>query len=272
MRQIIPFVKDVVFKTNIASITSISLECEEHVSEGEINGNFIVFGDYKIHNDTTEKELFKYKLPFTAIIPDNIILETVSLDIKDFTYDIIENNAIRVKIDFLIEGEENKDEKIEKEREESTMIDKKIKDDTSYYLDQKLDEFLNRNIVSKKEDILEKSECEDINITNSDNVIFDIDMDKGLENDSFELNKEISNRNEEEQVMEDNNIKEKHEDNKEVVEEEYITYHIHIVKENETIEEILKIYETDLDNIRMYNDITNINIGDKIIIPEYLDE
>ena len=80
MRQIIPFVKDVVFKTNIASITSISLECEEHVSEGEINGNFIVFGDYKIHNDTTEKELFKYKLPFTAIIPDNVILDTVSLD------------------------------------------------------------------------------------------------------------------------------------------------------------------------------------------------
>ena len=269
MRQIIPFVKDVVFKTNIASITSISLECEEHVSEGEINGNFIVFGDYKIHNDTTEKELFKYKLPFTAIIPDNVILDTVSLDIKDFTYDIIENDVIRVKIDFLIEGEEKEEENAEeKEREENIMIDKEINEDKSYYLDQKLDEFLNRNIVSKKEDVLEKCENEDTNITNSDNVIFDTDTDKGLD----EFNQEDSNRNEEEQVMEDINIDEKHEDNKEVVDEEYITYHIHIVKENETIEEILKIYGTDLDNIRMYNDITNINIGDKIIIPEYLDE
>ena len=49
---------------------------------------------------------------------------------------------------------------------------------------------------------------------------------------------------------------------------EFVIYHIHIVSENETLEEIMKKYECTLEDLRMYNEITNINIGDKIIIPE----
>lgn len=217
MREIIPFVKDVVFKDNIASICSISLEHEEKIFEGEISGDFIVFGDYKIHNDTTEKELFKYRLPFTAIIPDNLVKETIKVDIVDFTYEQIENDVIKVKIDFVLEGEERVDEP--EILEES----------------QDIDELLGIN-KDEKDELLSKIEKID------------------------------ETRNEEEQLDLQEEIK------IEEACENYVIYHIHIVSEGENLEDIIKHYDTNLDNIKIYNDITKINIGDKIIIPEYKDE
>lgn len=52
------------------------------------------------------------------------------------------------------------------------------------------------------------------------------------------------------------------------IEEDYITYHIHLVKINETIDSIAKDYKIDKEKLIELNDITNLQIGDKIIIPE----
>ena len=50
-------------------------------------------------------------------------------------------------------------------------------------------------------------------------------------------------------------------------EDEYMTYHIHIVSENDTLESLVATYETDIDTLKEYNQIDVLNIGDKIIIP-----
>jgi hypothetical protein len=100
MKQVIPFYKEIVFKNNIANLTSISLEHTEKVLDGEVSGEFIVYGDYKVHNDTTEKENFKYKLPFTALIPNDIDPSTVRIDISDFRYEQIDTDVLRIDIDF----------------------------------------------------------------------------------------------------------------------------------------------------------------------------
>lgn len=47
-----------------------------------------------------------------------------------------------------------------------------------------------------------------------------------------------------------------------------ITYHIHIVKENETIESICELYNTNPIILNEYNHLTTLNLNDKIIIPE----
>lgn len=52
----------------------------------------------------------------------------------------------------------------------------------------------------------------------------------------------------------------------------YITYHIHIVKENETLEQICLLYNVTASVISEYNENTNCNIGDKLIIPEEKNE
>ncbi len=214
MRHIIPFSKEIVFKTNIATITSISLEHEEKIFDGEVNGDFIIFGDYKVHSDTTEKELFKYRLPFTTLIPDNIIKDSVKIEIVDFNYEIIDKDVLKVDISFSLEG--NLKEEVET-----------VEEDRKY--EKELDQFLD-NIIEKEEDI-----------------------------------KEV--REDKEEINEPQEIEVKKEDK-----DEYITYHIHIVKEEETIEVIMKTYGVSLDYLKEYNDISNIKVGDKIIIPQVKDE
>lgn len=214
MRHIIPFSKEIVFKTNIATITSISLEHEEKIFDGEVNGDFIIFGDYKVHSDTTEKELFKYRLPFTTLIPDNIIKDSVKIEIVDFNYEIIDKDVLKVDISFSLEG--NLKEEVET-----------VEEDRKY--EKELEQFLD-NIIEKEEDI------------------------KKVREDKEEIN-------------EPQEIEVKKEDK-----DEYITYHIHIVKEEETIEVIMKTYGVSLDYLKEYNDISNIKVGDKIIIPQVKDE
>lgn len=230
MKQIIPFVKDVVFKDKIAMITSISLEHEEKVLEGEVSGDFIIYGDYKVHNDTTEKELFKYRLPFTAILPANIKEDSVVVDIKDFTYDLKEEDVLSVSIDFIVEAEENEVVEEEKEVLEERNDSKEQETEEIQIVDTEIDDFLT-TIEDTNENIVVEEKRDDMEI---------------LEEESEVIKKEETS--------------------------DYITYHIHIVSEGETIEQIIKKYETSLDCIKSYNEITNLTIGDKLIIPDKTDE
>lgn len=50
-------------------------------------------------------------------------------------------------------------------------------------------------------------------------------------------------------------------------EETFVTYHVYIFKENDKIEEILEKYNVTKDDLSLYNDISQITQGSKIIIP-----
>ncbi len=50
-------------------------------------------------------------------------------------------------------------------------------------------------------------------------------------------------------------------------EETYTVYKIHIVTENDTIESIASDYEVTKEDLDEYNDLSEVKIGDKIIIP-----
>ncbi|MBR7042530.1 MAG: LysM peptidoglycan-binding domain-containing protein [Bacilli bacterium] len=47
-----------------------------------------------------------------------------------------------------------------------------------------------------------------------------------------------------------------------------MTYHVHIVKINETIESISQDFKIDKDKLLELNDINTVQVGDKIIIPD----
>ena len=49
--------------------------------------------------------------------------------------------------------------------------------------------------------------------------------------------------------------------------ETYSTYYIYIVRETDSIETILQKYNVSKEDIEMYNDIKELKVGDKIIIP-----
>ena len=225
MKQVIPFYKEIVFKNNIANLTSISLEHIEKVLDGEVSGEFIVYGDYKVHNYTTEKEEFKYKLPFTALIPNDIDLTTVSIDINDFRYEQIDNDVLRVDIDFCIEGEVLQE----------VVDDREILDEVDDSISEEIDEILGLKEVEKLEeiDIPKEGVC--------------------VEEVRDEMIEEII----------------EHKEEKIETLEEYVTYHVHVVGNDDSLENIIKLYNTNLDMLNQYNDIKELKVGDKVIIPEY---
>lgn len=305
MKQIIPYKKDIVFKTNIANITSISLEHEEKIKEGEVIGDFSIFGEYKIHNDTTEKELFKYRLPFSIDFTENIDKDSIKIDIEDFNYEIIESDVLRINIEFSLNATEivmEKEVKVEeisdeelRELDEFLAEDDGEEDVSLEELERQLQEYtcfdkeveaLSKEITdnARGEIVEELDEDEEIEVLDEEPEAVVVELDNlDIEESILEAKDEMpveqtEIREEEELNMEEiiKNVNEVQEENMEIegqeiiktVENEYVTYHIHIVNENESIDDIMKKYECSLEVIKMYNDITSIAVGDKIIIPD----
>ena len=48
---------------------------------------------------------------------------------------------------------------------------------------------------------------------------------------------------------------------------EFTTYHIHMVKEGETVETICTMYNSNMNLLMDYNDLSNLTPGEKILIP-----
>lgn len=120
------------------------------------------------------------------------------------------------------------------------------------------------------------------------NVKADLKEDIEFERvDEEELVKELDNLDD--LVLEENNTPENIEEDEEIIdlnedrkvdgstqtdiinsisdEESYVTYHIHMVKENETLESISALYKINLNVLKEYNEITELNVGDKVLIP-----
>ena len=49
--------------------------------------------------------------------------------------------------------------------------------------------------------------------------------------------------------------------------ETYGTFVVYIIRQNETVNSILEKYNTSIEELEKYNDLKNINIGTKLIIP-----
>ena len=49
--------------------------------------------------------------------------------------------------------------------------------------------------------------------------------------------------------------------------ETYTTYKVYIVRENDSLETIIEKYDTTREILSMYNDLSELKIGDKIMIP-----
>lgn len=238
MRKIVSFKKELLFKTKVCEITSISLE---HIireqDEDLISGEFLINGEYKMTEGSINKEKYNFKLPFDIALNSNYDIDSVKLDIDNFYYEILNNEILKVNIDLLIEAKEKEiipeqvrtlpKEELFKEEEESNMISKNIENE----------------------------------IENIDNSIINMENHtKMIENNIKEMNKEeeIINNN----ININTNIFDAMNDN-----ETYSTYYVYIVKEDDTIDKILDKYGITKEDLENYNNTENIKPFDKIIIP-----
>lgn len=230
--------RDFLFKENIFEITSISIEHDYDINGEKLEGDFIISGDYKVHEVSINKEDFSFKVPFTHELRSNINLDTINLEITDFSYELQNGDELHVHIEYIITAEQG-------------LIE--FADETS------LDEFLKTNdaeVVDLSEgtprfkDIEEATKMEFPQITDETTAPVET-----KEEETPEPSEALTN-----QTTILNSINS---------EETYIKYHVHTVMPNDTLEGILNKYKINLLELKKYNSFETLEINMKLIIPEY---
>lgn len=232
MNCIIPFTKDIKFNTNISEIVSISLEHEYTANPEEILGNFIITGEYKTHEVSVNKEHFEHVLPFSVNLTQKIDPDSVDFAIEDFTYEIIDKDTLKVNIEYSINAIEEKEEEVFEPVEE-----------TRETLDEILDN-IDEEIKKEENQIAEIPAKEN----REDDEMFEVAEIKTQENIEKEQTAILESVNSEEET--------------------FVTYHIHVMSENDTIESVCAKYNTNTSILGEYNDLSTVAIGDKIVIPD----
>ena len=245
----IPFESEIEFKTNISEITKMSLEHDFSVNNGVVLGNFYISGEYRVHAISINKEPFNYTLPFTVELRSDIKEDSLEFNIEDFSYDVIGNKKLKVNIEYSLKGEIMEEEKSSEEKREVVEFEKVADEYLQEEIDY-IDKFLENEEKSKNESEEEKNE----EIPKNDcEVKEEVKKEEKVE-------ERISNE-EEKTVMD--TIKDS--------DDTFVTYHVHIVKESESLDSICEKYSIPQSVISEYNDIDNIIVGSKVIIPK-LDE
>lgn len=239
MKSVIPFSKELEFSTKIQEITSISLEREFEVKDLSIEGNLFVTGEYKSHEVSANVLPFSYKIPFTIEVPENLVKESVSLEISDFAYDIEEEKKIKVNIELELNAEADEKEEIEEIEPPQMEVDP-----------EEIIRMMESSAKEEQEEIEKEQEIESEEPKEEEEVL----------EEPKEEPKEIiaeENRGEEEEMILQTVT----------TEDEYKTYHIHIIKDGENIETICTMYGSNTNLLAEYNDVSNIIPGEKLIIP-----
>lgn len=119
MNEVISFSKEIEFNTMLNKINSISLENTLKVEDSSIKGDLIVSGTY-LESLASQNELpFSYKLPTDIEIDPKYDLSSVTIEIDDFTYEVIEN-TLKVNVDILLDKLKIKEED---KKEEPLFLD-----------------------------------------------------------------------------------------------------------------------------------------------------
>lgn len=252
MKQIIPFVKDISFNTDISEITSIALEHNLQMENADsIVGNFTISGKYKINDISVNEEVFEKEILFDITLDDKYDASKVKIDIDNFYYEIINDEYLRVHIDVLVQNlvYVKKEVKMIDEVEKPELVipdvptaEDKKNEERSDDLVENEKEIIKTNEEREKENILEEK--------NSNNTKENVEIS---ENDIVEENRENIASNISASFLNET--------------EKYVTYKVHIIRENETIDDIKEKYGIDKEELEKYNSLDNIVIGSKIIIP-----
>lgn len=233
MNEVFTIDREFLFKSTIHEITSISIEHNYDINGSNLEGEFIISGDYRLHEISINKEDFSFKIPFTHEIRSNVNLDTIDVEITDFSYDFNNGDELTVHVEYLVKGDE-------------AVLEFSDED--------KLNEFLDNNKAVEVVSLLD--EVKDEKPKEEEKTVDDKVKDTPKENI------DDRNQNDDKKIDENmilNSINE---------EEEYIKYHVHTVTMNDTIESITSMYKISLNTLKKYNSFENLELNMKLIIPE----
>jgi hypothetical protein len=221
MKKIVPFKKDIVFKTQLSEITSISLEHTLHPMEYNlISGEFIVSGEYRIATSSVNTDAFSFNLPFDINVDSKYIIDNIAVDIDDFYYEIVDDSILSINIDVSLDN-----------LKEKSLIDE-IKDSPLIIneMTTSLDDVFEIHDFEDKVEYREEGDKMEEKTINSEQIVSLFDN------------------------LDDSN-------------ESFVAYHVHIVRTGDNLDSILVKYNVSKEELSNYNDLTELVLGAKLIIP-----
>lgn len=231
--------RELEFNYNISEITSICMDIDYKVNGNVLSGVLNLEGDYVSSNFEDTREDFDKKLDFSIDLDENIDTNTVKVEIDDFTYSI-DQNKLNVNVDlslsyeFVLFDEKKEFDKFIESREIDTNTLEEIK---------KVEEV--REVEEDNEGTCEIEEQEEK--LASEEVV------DSKDNEAIEE----EHRNIEESII----------DMASNFNDDFITYHIYIVNDVDTLDGIAEKYHISIDIIKEYNNIENLKSGMKLVIP-----
>ena len=260
MKQIVTLEKEIAFKTMVGEISSISLEPDlSFINDSEIEGNLIISGTYKMTEASTIEEDFNYKVPVEIMLTTSLEEETRGVDINNFTYAIVNEEALQINVELIIEGLE----KIEVEEESEEEDNSDVREDSSEEDNSTREEIeVLTTEESAKEELPSFEEVEELpsleNITVKEEV--PVMMEESIEVEPT-MKEDTNNK----QVMDSIFSAFANTD------ETYSTYSVYILREDDNLEEVMAKYNTNREALSEYNDLDNLKVGAKLIIPVVLE-
>lgn len=245
MKNIIPFKKDVIFKTNLSEITSISLENTLNLKDDTISGDFIINGDYKVSDKSTSVEPFELNIPFEIVLDDRFDTKKATIDIDDFYYEIVNNNVLSISIDVLVDHLQDK-----------PLIELEDLVDVTpvrVVLDSEDDDMEKENVFEETRNIIEENNIQEERSVKEE---INVEQERCIEPEDMPVNKEEL----EEKI---NSIF----NNSSFDNERYVTYNIFIIRDGDSLDSIMEKYNVTKEELEKYNDLNNLQLGDKLIIP-----
>ena len=264
MKQIITLEKEIAFKTMLGDITSISLEPDlAFINDSEIEGNLIISGTYKMTEASTLEEKFNYKVPVEIMLTTSLLEDKRKVDVNNFTYEIVNEEALAIKVELLIEGLE----KIEIEEDDNIDLKEEVRNSDSE--EEEIEVLTTNDLDDTTEEVTTNVMSDDIK-----EEISTVMNDDVKEEVSTVMNDDVKEelptiKEEVETIKEDTN-------NKKVMDsifsafantdETYATYSVYILREDDNLEEVITKYKTNREALAEYNDLDNLKVGSKLII------
>lgn len=228
MKKVVPFTKTITFRTMIAEITDIEVKHTLSLKEtNEIEGDILVDGKYKMTDASQIEEEFHYKLPFVIAVDDKYDTSNLEISIDNFNFEIINEEDLKINVEIDLDGIIDKEEDLVREDIE---IPVEIEEDI------KKVEFDNDPLEQLEEEIKK-----DVEVVEKEEVTPQTNSPKTSLGSIFSS---ITSSD-----------------------ETFSTYHVYIVRESDTLEAIMDKYKINRDELANYNDLDNITLGTKLIIP-----
>lgn len=249
MQKVISFDKTLDFKTMVGEVTSISLDPKLAFSDDStISGELVISGKYKLTAASRLEDDFIFHLPVEIVLTESLDEETRNVTIDDFRYEVQEDDSLSCHIDLLVEGVEkievDEEEVTDDRQSEDLLVDSIVPERVSYeegVFQERETSHEDKVSCKEKESVIDSV----VEVTEGKQSVSSVEDDIGSSNqDVGSLFSSFKDSD-----------------------ETFATYSVYIVRQNDTIESIMEKYQVSREDLDNYNDLGNLSIGMKIIIP-----